>query len=42
MWDHLVRFSTWAENNSGQIQILIAVFAVWLAYAGYKKGRIQT
>lgn len=24
MWDHLVRFSTWAENNSGQIQILIA------------------
>lgn len=37
MWDHLVRFSTWAENNSGQIQILIAVFAVWLAYAGYKK-----
>ncbi|MGN2485536.1 hypothetical protein [Acinetobacter calcoaceticus] len=37
MWDHLVRFSTWAEDNSGQIQILIAVFALWLAYAGYKK-----
>ncbi|MDO7240312.1 hypothetical protein Q5M79_06345 [Acinetobacter baumannii] len=37
MWNYLVVFSSWAENNSGQIQILIAVFALWLAYAGYKK-----
>ncbi|MBJ9905854.1 hypothetical protein [Acinetobacter bereziniae] len=37
MWNYLVSFSTWAENNSGQIQIVIAVIALWLAVLGYKK-----
>lgn len=37
MWDCLVKFSTWAENNSGQIQILIAFGAIWLAWEAYKK-----
>ncbi|HCV3148523.1 TPA: hypothetical protein OV537_003446, partial [Acinetobacter baumannii] len=37
MWNYLVSFSTWAENNSGQIQIVIAVVALWLAILGYKK-----
>lgn len=36
MWECLVGFSTWAERNSGQIQILIAFGAIWLAIAGYK------
>lgn len=37
MWDCLVKFSTWAEGNSGQIQIVIALVAFWLAYKGYEK-----
>lgn len=37
MWDYLVGFSTWAESNSGQIQILIAIGAIGLAFAGYKR-----
>lgn len=37
MWDLLVEFSTWAERNSGQIQIVIAVVALFFAYQGYKK-----
>ncbi|WP_171499793.1 hypothetical protein [Acinetobacter nosocomialis] len=37
MWDCFVKISTWAENNSGQIQIVIAVVALWLAILGYKK-----
>lgn len=37
MWDCLVKLSTWAEGNSGQIQIGIAFFALGLAILGYKK-----
>lgn len=37
MCECLVSFSTWVENNSGQIQIVIAFGAIWLAFAGYKK-----
>ncbi|MBM7139894.1 hypothetical protein [Acinetobacter sp. 105-3] len=37
MWDCLVKFSTWAEQNSGQIQIIIGLVAFWYAYKGYKK-----
>lgn len=37
MWDCLVKFSTWAEGNSGQIQIVIAVVALFFAFLGYKK-----
>lgn len=29
MWNCLVGFSTWAEGNSGQIQIMIGVVAIW-------------
>lgn len=27
MWNYLTWFSTWAENNSGQIQIVIGILA---------------
>lgn len=37
MWDCLVKFSTWAEGNSGQIQIVIAVIALFFAFLGYRK-----
>ncbi|MCL8264244.1 hypothetical protein [Acinetobacter baumannii] len=37
MWNYLTCFSTWAENNSGQIQIVIGFLAFFLAYKGYKK-----
>lgn len=37
MWDFLVEFSTWAERNSGQIQIVIGGVAFWLAYKGYTR-----
>lgn len=37
MWDCLVGFSTWAEDNSGQIQIVIAAIAFLLAIFGYLK-----
>lgn len=37
MWEYLVAFSTWAENNSGQIQILIAFVALFFAFQGYRK-----
>lgn len=37
MWDCLVAFSTWAENNSGQIQIVIAVAALIYAWKAYHK-----
>lgn len=37
MWDCLVALSAWAEDNSGQIQIIIALGAIWLAFEGYKK-----
>ncbi|MER8076685.1 hypothetical protein [Acinetobacter pittii] len=37
MWDCLVKISTWAEQNSGQIQIIIALIAFWYAYKGYQK-----
>lgn len=37
MWDCLVAFSTCIEDNSGQIQILIAFGAIYLAYKGYVK-----
>lgn len=37
MWEYLVVFSTWAESNSGQIQIIIGLLAFWLAYKGYVK-----
>ncbi|OTT95197.1 hypothetical protein [Acinetobacter baumannii] len=41
MWDCLVKISTWAEQNSGQIQIIIALFAFWYAYKGYQKVLYQ-
>lgn len=37
MWDCLVKFSTWAEGNSGQIQIVIAFVALGLAIFGFKQ-----
>lgn len=37
MCDYLVFFSTWAENNSGQIQILIAIVALVYARKAYVK-----
>lgn len=37
MWECLVALSTWAEGNSGQIQIVIAGGAIYLAWLGYKK-----
>lgn len=37
MWNNLVIFSTWAEGNSGQIQIVIAVVALIFAFQGYRK-----
>lgn len=37
MWDCLVGFSTWIENNSGQIQIFIGVIALSFAVLGYFK-----
>lgn len=37
MWDSLVEFSTWAEDNSGQIQIIIALGAILLAWMAYQK-----
>lgn len=36
MWDYLVCLSTWAENNSGQIQCLIATVALYFAFQGYR------
>jgi|GEM_PF-1049255 len=37
MWNSLVELSTWTEINSGQIQIIIALFALYLAFKGYEK-----
>ncbi|MCO8073145.1 hypothetical protein NI470_05370 [Acinetobacter lwoffii] len=37
MWECLVTLSTWAESNSGQIQIMIGVIALGFAYKAYKK-----
>lgn len=37
MFECLVSFSTWLEGNSGQIQIAIALGALYLAYKAYKK-----
>lgn len=37
MWDCLVKLSTWAEGNSGQIQIFIAFVALFFAFLGYRK-----
>lgn len=37
MWDCIVNFSTWAEGNSGQIQIVIAVVALIYAWKAYHK-----
>jgi hypothetical protein len=36
MWECLVALSTWAENNSGQIQIIIGVVALILAVLAYR------
>lgn len=41
MWECLVTLSTWAENNSGQIQIIIAVAALFFAYKAYLGLMIQ-
>lgn len=35
--DSLIAFSTWVENNAGQIQIGIGLFALILAILGYLK-----
>lgn len=37
MWECLVGLSTWAENNSGQIQIFVGVIALSFAALGYFK-----
>lgn len=37
MWDCLVKLSTWAEGNSGQIQIVIAFVALLYAWKAYHK-----
>lgn len=37
MWNYLTCFSTWAEGNSGQIQIVIALVALFFAFQGYRK-----
>jgi len=37
MLNYLVSFSTWAESNSGQIQILIGILALSLAIFGYRQ-----
>lgn len=37
MWDCLVALSTWAENNSGQMQIGIAIIALIYAFKAYRK-----
>lgn len=36
MWNYLACFSTWVENNSGQIQIVIGVVALSLAFLAYR------
>lgn len=41
MWECLVTLSTWAESNSGQIQIGIGLFAIWYAKQGYNKIKEQ-
>ena len=41
MWDCLVKLSTWAEGNSGQIQIVVAVAALFFAYKAYLGLMIQ-
>jgi hypothetical protein len=41
MWDYLVTFSTWAEGNSGQIQIVLGVTAFLLAVKAYSKALVQ-
>lgn len=41
MWECLVSFSTWVEDNSGQIQIGIGLFAIWYAKQGYNKIKEQ-
>lgn len=42
MWECLVVFSTWAENNSGQIQIILGILAFYLAINAYRKALDQT
>ena len=37
MWECVVNAWAWLESNSGQIQIIIALFALYLAFKGYKK-----
>lgn len=37
IWDLIVNFSTWVEDNSGQIQILIGLVALAYAYRAYWK-----
>lgn len=41
MWEWLVNISTWVENNSGQIQIIIALAALFFAYKAYLGLMIQ-
>ncbi|GEM_PF-3308472 len=42
MWDCLVKLSTWAEGNSGQIQIVIALVAIWYVLKQIKISNNQT
>lgn len=37
MWECIVNAWAWLGSNSGQIQIIIALGAIWLAFQGYKK-----
>lgn len=42
MWDCLVNFSTYVERNSGQIQIVIGVVAIWYVLKQIKISNNQT
>lgn len=41
MIESLISLSTWVEDNSGQIQIIIALVALVLAYKAYQKVLVQ-
>ncbi|ENV73552.1 hypothetical protein F946_01064 [Acinetobacter johnsonii ANC 3681] len=42
MFEYFVNFSTWAEGNSGQIQIVIAAVAIWYVLKQIKISNNQT
>ncbi|WP_312584272.1 hypothetical protein [Acinetobacter sp.] len=42
MWEYLVCLSTLIEDNSGQIQIILGILAIYLAVNAYRKALHQT